>query len=301
MKIPNLSKDIGIFGKVSLVDSLAFTKHIGLMLKSGIALPESILILEKQTSHPAFKKLLVNFTRRSPMGNLFTKLSRYSPCFDPFYVSLIKVAEESGSLEKNLDYLAVHLKKQHEFSGKVKGALLYPSIILGVALVSGIGLSIFVLPQLIDLFESLEIELPLSTKILLFFAQIMRDFRVVLLGALIAYIAFFRWAISTRIIKPHWHAFLLSLPVLGVFFQNVELASMFRNIGTMLGVGVHISTALNAQYETSTNLVYKNISKPSKTALRKESLSKKFSLKLTKAHASYRSPDDRCRRKNRKT
>ena len=285
MKIPNLSKDIGIFGKVSLVDSLAFTKHIGLMLKSGIALPESILILEKQTSHPAFKKLLVKLHQEISNGQpLHKALSLFPHVFDPFYVSLIKVAEESGSLEKNLDYLAVHLKKQHEFSGKVKGALLYPSIILGVALVSGIGLSIFVLPQLIDLFESLEIELPLSTKILLFFAQIMRDFGVVLLGALIAYIAFFRWAISTRIIKPRWHAFLLSLPVLGVFFQNVELASMFRNIGTMLGVGVHISTALNAQYETSTNLVYKKYIEAIKNGVEKGKSIEEVLIKIDKKH-----------------
>lgn len=259
MKLPTFSSDISLFEKVSLLDTLAFTKHISLMLKSGIALPESILILKKQTSHSKFRKLLQRIHEEIANGQpLHKALSQYPHVFDAFYVSLIKVAEESGSLEKNLDYLAVHLKKQHDFSGKVRGALLYPSIVLGAALIAGIGLSIFVLPQLIDLFASLDIELPVTTKILLLFAGIMRDFGIFLLGGLILIFVLIRWAITTKSIKPHWHTFLLSLPVLGIFMQNIELASMFRNIGTMLGVGVHISTALDAQLETTSNCVYKN-------------------------------------------
>lgn len=259
MKVPTFTSEISLFGKVSLVDILAFTKHVSLMLKSGIPLPESIQIMEKQTSRIVFKKLLFKLHQEIANGQpLHKALAQFPHVFDAFYVNLIKVAEESGSLEKNLDYLATHLKKQHEFAGKVKGALLYPSIVLGVAIITGIGLSVFVLPKLIDLFASLDTELPMSTKILLFFAQMMKDFGIFLFGGTIISFAFLRWAITTRFVKPHWHFLLLSLPVLGVFMQNIELASMFRNIGTMLGVGVHISTALNAQLETTTNMVYKN-------------------------------------------
>ena len=270
MKLPRLSSEISLFGKVSLVDTLALTKHVSLMLKSGIPLPESILILEKQTSHPAFRKLLLKIHQEIANGQpLHKALSQFPHVFNAFYVSLIKVAEESGSLEKNLDYLSLHLKKQHEFTGKVRGALLYPSIVLGVALIVGIGLSVFVLPKLIDLFASLDVELPLSTKILLLFAKVMRDYGIFLLGGLVLFFVLIRWAITTRFIKPHWHSILLSLPVLGVFMQNIQLASMFRNIGTMLGVGVHISTALDAQFETTTNYVYKNYLSEIKSGVKK--------------------------------
>ena len=270
MKLPTLSSEISLFDKVSLVDTLAFTKHVALMLKSGIALPESILILEKQTSHSAFRKLLLKIHQEIANGQpLYKALSQFPHVFDAFYVSLIKVAEESGSLEKNLDYLSLHLKKQHEFTGKVRSALLYPSIVLGVALIVGIGLSIFVLPKLIDLFASLDVELPLSTKILLLFARIMRDYGIDLLIGLILLFSLIRYAITTRTLKPHWHRFLLSLPVLGVFMQNIQLASMFRNIGTILGVGVHISTALDAQFETTTNCVYKNYLAEIKSGVKK--------------------------------
>src|SRR3989344_4825325 len=270
MKLPTLSSEISIFEKVSSLDTLAFTKHVSLMLKSGIPLSESILILEKQTSHPAFKKLLLRIHQEIANGQpLYKALSQCSQVFDAFYVSLIKVAEESGSLEKNLDYLAIHLKKQHEFTDKVRGALLYPSIVLGVAFIVGIGLSIFVLPKLIDLFASLDVELPLSTRILLLFAKVMRDYGILLLGALVLFFVSIRFAITTRLIKPHWHSILLSLPVLGVFMQNIQLASIFRNIVTMLGVGVHISTALDAQFETTTNCVYKDYLEKIKSGVEK--------------------------------
>lgn len=270
MKLPNINSDIIFFGNVSSVDVLAFTKHISLMLKSGIALPEAVEILGKQTSHSGFKKLLLKIHKEIANGQPFYKaLSEFPRAFDSFYINLIKIAEESGSLEKNLDYLAVHLKKQREFTSKVRGALLYPSIVLGVAFVASIGLSVFVLPKLIDLFNSLDVELPLSTKILLFFAQVMRDYGIFIIAGIVLLALVLRFLISTRVVKPHWHAFLLSLPIFGGFIQNIQLASMFRNLGTMLGVGLPISTALDAQYDTSTNCVYKDILAKMKTGIGK--------------------------------
>jgi type II secretory pathway component PulF len=260
MKLPNLSSEISIFGKVSSVDILAFTKHLSLMLKSGIDLPESIQILEKQTTRSSFRNLLQKIYQEIANGQpLYKALSQSPHVFDLYYVNLIKVAEESGNLEKNLDYLAVHLKKQHEFSNKVRGALLYPSIILGVAMVAGIGLSIFVLPKLIDLFASLDVQLPLSTQILLWFAKVMRDYGIPILITMIFLLVLLKYMITTKLVKPHWHSFLLSLPVFGVLMQNIQLAAMFRNLGTMLGVGIPISTTLDAQIGATTNCAYKSI------------------------------------------
>jgi type II secretory pathway component PulF len=148
----------------------------------------------------------------------------------------LKVGGESGNLEKNLSYLAQHLKKQKEFNTKIRGALLYPSIVLGVASVAGVGLSIFVLPKLIDLFNSLDVELPLSTKILLFAAQTMRDYGVIIVFGFIVLLSAARLAIRTKRVKPLWHKITLSLPIFGTFLQDIQLASCFRNIGTMLAI-----------------------------------------------------------------
>lgn len=230
------------------------------MLKSGIALPEALQILEKQTAQQFFKKVLNKIHQEIANGQPFYKaLAQFPSIFDAFYINLIRVGEESGNLEKNLNYLAIHLKKQQDFSDKVRGALLYPSIVLGVASITGVGLSIFVLPKLIDLFATLDVELPLSTKLLLFFAVVMRDYGILLLFGFIVLFILFRYAITTRFIKPYWHSILLSLPIFGALIQNIQLASMFRNLGTMLEAGIPISTSLDAQFKTTTNYVYKGI------------------------------------------
>lgn len=270
LRLPNLDTDISVFMKVKTVDVMSFTKHISLMLKSGIALAEAVDIFEKQTTIHSFKLVLQSIHDDISKGKTFHEaLGKYPTIFDSFYTNLIRIAEDSGSLEKNLDYLASHLKKEHDFLLKVRSALLYPTIVLSVALIVGIGLSVFVLPQLVDLFASLDVELPLSTKILLFFAEVMRDYGILLLIGLIFFVLFFRFLITTKLFRPYWHTFILSLPVFGTYLQQIELATLFRNLGTMLGAGLPISAALEAQYKSSKNEVYKSILERIKAGVRK--------------------------------
>lgn len=262
MKSSLLNTDISFFERVNSVDVLLFTKHLSLMLKSGISLADAIEIQQKQTTRKVLKDMLASIHREIANGQtLYQALSQFPRVFDPFYVNLIKVAEGSGSLERNLDYLAAHLKKQREFANKVRGALLYPSIILSVAILAALGLSIFVLPKLIDLFNSLDVELPLSTQILLFFAGIMRDHGFLIIGSMIALLIILRAIILSRPVLPYWHKCLLSLPAFGPLMQKIQLAACFRNIGTMLEVGLPLSTAIDAQIGASTNYVYRNILK----------------------------------------
>jgi len=184
-------------------------------------------------------------------------LSRHPRVFDTFYRSIVGIGEESGNLEENLDHLAKIMAKSHEFSRKLQGAMLYPSIVLSVALVVGGGISVFVLPQLVDLFESIDVELPTATKVLLFLAQTMKNYGVALiLGAMLVF-AFFLILIKSRPVKPLWHRLVLSLPLAGFFFQSSEIASFTRSLGMMLGRGLPISRALKIAEESEDNLVYK--------------------------------------------
>lgn len=258
IKLPNLTGDIEFFDRISLVERLTFTKHISLMLKSGITLSESIQILEKQTTHEAFKRILRKINKELANGQKFyTTLEKFPHIFDLFYTNMVRIGEESGKLEENLDYLAIHLQKQHEFENKITGALLYPLIVLGVAFATWIGLSLFVLPKLVDLFNSLDVELPLSTRILLFAATIMRDYGFLIVGGLVVAIIVFRSLVGT-ILKPWWHRFILSLPIFGSFLQSIELATLFRNLGIMLSSGMPIELALTAQRHSTNNVVYQN-------------------------------------------
>ena len=159
------------FSHPTFLDKLMFTRHLGVMLRSGIPLAEAISTLEEQTKGKSFQEVLHQILQQINNGQTLAKaLSLYPHVFDSLYINLIEIGEKSGKLEENLDYLALHLSKNYEFRKKIQGAMLYPAIVLLSTLIIGLGLSFFVLPKLVDLFASLDVTLPLSTSILLFAA-----------------------------------------------------------------------------------------------------------------------------------
>lgn len=252
-------KNTIMFNRVTVLDKLLFTKYLAEMLKSGIPLDEAIDTARDQSKNQYFKKVLSRIKKSINNGQtLATALSAYPDAFDPFYVSLVKVGEESGNLEENMGYLSTQIKKSYEFNKKVKGALLYPALILSTALIAGGGLAVFVLPQLVDLFKSLNTDLPLSTKILLFIARLMKDYGILIFTGVIALVILVPILLSTPFLKPKWHNLLLRLPGIGNMIQNIQLTQISRNIGLMLKSGITVLPALKTQHQATNNLVYKD-------------------------------------------
>lgn len=250
--------DIVLFSRVSFLDKLLFAKHLAIMLKSGVTLAESLETLLAQTKSPAFKAVLNAVLRDIKNGQqLGAALKKHPNVFDYFYISLVDIGEESGTLEENLSFLANQLAKDYAMRKKIVGALLYPAIILATVTVLGLGLSIFVFPKLIDLFSSFNIELPLSTKILLFTAGVLKNYWFLLLVGLTAIGFFLSLIVHHPKVKPSWHRLLLNLPIFGSLIQNEQLAALFRDIGVMLKSGLTIKQALAVQEKVTSNLVFK--------------------------------------------
>jgi len=252
-------KDTIMLKRATDLDRLLFTKYLAEMLKSGIPLVEAISTAKEQSKNTYFRKILVQIEESVKNGqSLHKSLSKFPDVFGSLYVSLIKVGEESGNLESNLGYLATQIKKSYEFRKKVQGAMLYPGIILATTIIAGGGLAIFVLPQLVDLFKSLGTNLPLSTKILLGIAQIMKDYGILIFISAISIFILGGVLLQSSFIKPKWHKFLLALPGIGVLLQNIQLTNLNRNLGLMLKSGITLVPALKTEYEATDNLVYKS-------------------------------------------
>lgn len=280
-----LSGQISIFNRVSFVEKLLFTKHLSIMLKSGIPLLESIVTINSQVQNQAFKNVLNKVIQDVEDGlSLHKSLSKFPKIFDPLYINLIRIGDESGNLEENLEYLSDQLKKQYEFRKKLTGALLYPAIVLSAVFIIGFGISVFVLPKLLDLFQSLDVPLPITTQALLLFATIMKNYGVLVLIGVIGLIIGFKIFIDRPSIKPHWHRFLLGIPIFGPFLKDVELALFCRNVGVMLKSGLPITVALQAEYEAATNLVFKEYIGRILKAVEK---GKKIAEELSNPHFKY--------------
>lgn len=278
----NLNK---ILYRITPLDKLLFSKHLAVMLKSGIPIAEAIFALKEQTTNLAFKEVLEKIYIDINNGQTLEKaLSKHTSVFDSLYLSMVSTGEKSGSLEENLEFLSTQLRKSYEFNKKINAATLYPKLVLLATFIMGGSISLFVLPQLTTLFTSLDIELPLHTKILLIFSNIMKNFGLFIIGGFLLGGIFIKFLLQTPPIKPSWHLFLLKVPNLGKLIANIELTNICRNLGIMLKSGLTLSSALETQYQSENNLVFKEYLNSLKKSLEK---GKKLSSQMSSSKFEY--------------
>lgn len=247
-----------MFDRISFSEKMFFTKHLALMLKSGIPIADVLETLIAQAKSGTFKKILQQGHGDVLKGQSLEKtFAKHPRVFDPFYISLVRVGEESGTLEESLGYLTEQLEKERDLRGKVQTAMLYPSLILMLTGVVGLVLAFFVLPQIVELFENLDVPLPLTTKLLIFVSKILRDHGLIIAPGLFFSTAAIGLILRSRWAKPYRDAVLLKLPIFGYFLRCVTMATLGRNLGIMLRGGLPITAALATAAATEGNAVYK--------------------------------------------
>jgi type IV pilus assembly protein PilC len=253
IKLPQFLK------RVSVVDKMLFTRHLRVMLKAGLSFSRAFKVLSEQTNNNYFKEIIQSVQEDINKGNsLADSLAKYPKVFDNLFVSMIRVGETGGNLEEVLDLLAVQLKKEHELSSKVKGAMMYPAVIIFAMVVIGSLMMIFVVPSLLKVFEEMGTELPVTTRMIIAISNTLQNYGVfVFLGFVIFCVLFFR-AIKTPKGKKGFDYFLLRLPVIGDVISKVNMARLSRMLSSMIASGVSIVEALEIISNTLGNVYYRD-------------------------------------------
>lgn len=238
-------------------DLAIFSKHLSVMLKAGINVVDALETLQGQTKSSGFKKVLKNCAEDMRGGvSLSASFAKYPKFFDQFYQNVVKVGEESGTLSESLSYLEQKLEKEVSLKKKVDEALFYPKVILSLAVVVAFAISIFVLPQLGNMFRSFDVSLPFATRALLAFADFMKLYGIYLFVGLIGLVVAIRLLIFLKPVKMFWTRIMMGLPVVGTFITNKETSSFCRNLGIMLSSGVPITKALSITGATTENALF---------------------------------------------
>ncbi|MEK7625713.1 MAG: type II secretion system F family protein, partial [Patescibacteria group bacterium] len=184
-----LNLEINI-GAINLETKAIFAKHLAIMQKAGMSLTESLEIISDSSSGK-LKKILAGVLKSVQSGNtLSSSFARYPRVFNTVFVSSIFAGESSGTLDKSLENLALQLEKERELYLKIKGAMLYPIVVLSAAFILGSVLSFIVLPKIIPLFEGLRVNLPFTTRVLISFSHFMEKNGTVVFISLAAFIIF---------------------------------------------------------------------------------------------------------------
>jgi type IV pilus assembly protein PilC len=242
-----------------LKEEIFFTQNLYLMIKGGLSISESLETLREETKSKAFKKTLKDVLKRVLEGEtLHQSIARHPKIFNQFFQSIIRIGEESGTLEDNLKYLSTQLKAEYEIKKKVEGALIYPAIVVLLALVIAFFTSLFILPRVMNLFLALRIQLPLATRILISATTFFKKNWLWIIVGIILIIILFKLLKKLKLFKYYFDKITLSLPFFGRISKNFNLARFAQNSYTLLKSGIPILESLEICIQNTSNEVFKD-------------------------------------------
>ncbi|GIW77002.1 MAG: type II secretion system protein F [Phycisphaerae bacterium] len=237
-----------------------FTAQLAVMIKAGISLRAALEGICEQTEHPRMRKMLEQIRRDVESGKQFSDaLARYPKTFGTLYINMIRASEMSGGLARMLERIAAYLAQQIETVSMVRGAMIYPGIIGGLAVFTTIFLLTWVLPRFMTIFEGKEHALPAPTKMLLALSNFMVNYWwVLLIGTAVGI-----WGLF-MILKTAWGRLTfdklkLSVPLFKKLFRALYISRSLHTMGQLINAGVPMLDTINITAEISGNTLYRRL------------------------------------------
>lgn len=237
-------------------DVLSMTSELAVLLRAGLPLDRSLKVLIEMAVVPSMGALLSDVLKAVKDGKpLSLALEPYADLFGRFYLSMVRSGEASGEMPAVLDRLVAHLEEARANRDSVLSALLYPAILLLVAVLSVVVMLAFVVPQFESLFNDLGDSLPALTRAVIASADFIQAWFWVLVFVTGAGVFWLRAWLRSDAGQQRWHRRLLSIPLLGNIVFEFEMARFSRTLGTLLGNGVPLLGAITIAIETVGNVV----------------------------------------------
>jgi len=246
----------GFFQRITVADLAIFTRQLSTMITAGLGLTDALVLLKTQAK-AGLASVIDDVEHAIESGvSLAEALKKHEKVFGKVYIALVEAGETAGVLDEVLVRLADNLEKQKEFRSKIKGAMIYPVIIILGMLGVGVIVMVFVLPKVLTLFSEMGTSIPLPTRILIAVSGLMTRFwwlgGLLILGLVFAWRAANRNASSKRAIDK----FKFKLPILGNLQKQVALTDIIRTLALLVKTGIPLVTALNIISGGVDNLVY---------------------------------------------
>lgn len=241
---------------IKLEDLVIFSRQMATMVDAGIALVQALDILQEQSENRAFAEIIGKVRTEIESGSsLSMAMAKHPRVFSTLFVSMVKAGEQSGALDDILERLATYLEKTASLQRKVQSAMIYPSLVISIAIIITLFLIIKVIPTFKSIFDLLGGTLPLPTRILITISDVVRRwFPLVVLGLAGLVVAFFRLRATDK--GRLWYdQTLFKLPVIGILFQKVAIARFSRTLSTLIKSGVPILNSLEIVAKTAGNRI----------------------------------------------
>ncbi len=258
-KRPFYAREIYLFRKVSLKDLVFATRELAIMFRSGVPFVEAISSVAQETQNLKLKEIFFELAKEVKSGSsLSDALARYPEVFSSFYISMVKIGEISGQLPQVLESIAEYLERNYHFTSRIRGALLYPTIVIFLVLVVVFLIFFIVGPKLVGLIATMEKNPPFSLQILLAIKEFFKNWGALLFlffsGIIVSLTVYF----ETPTGKEEFKRISLKLPFLGSFLKTAYLARFGKTLATLISAGVPIAEALEVGSDVIGENIYKD-------------------------------------------
>ncbi|MDH4176769.1 MAG: type II secretion system F family protein [Thermoleophilia bacterium] len=257
---PAQSTGSGIFSRGKKVKSKSlqiFSRQFATMIDAGLSVVTALVILEQQTDDKVLAVVIDDIRDRVESGALLSEaMASHPDVFNRLYVSMVEAGEAAGVLDIVLDRVATQIEKEQKIKRRVKGAMIYPTVVLAFASLVLVGMLMFLVPVFVKIFSTLGGELPVLTQWVVKASDLLRDRWYIVFPVIGGAIyAFFRWK-KTEAGRQAWDRFKLRIPMqIGTVVRKVSMARWSRTLSTLIGSGVDIIKALEITAQTSGNWV----------------------------------------------
>lgn len=242
--------------KFSSFEKINFTDHLASLIKAGTPIKDALeaYIDEKSEGSDLIREIIKDIERGKKLSDAFSK---HPDVFSPLYISLIKAGEVAGNLDETLEYLANELRREHEFVQRVKSALFYPSLVLGVSFFVITFIVVFLVPKITEISKNLGQDIPTTTKIIItlsdFFSNNLIYFGMALFFLILALI----YSLRNKKVREKIGVKMLKVPGIGKILKKYILARLMRIVGSCVKYGIPLTVAFDTAGEVVGNLTYR--------------------------------------------
>jgi type IV pilus assembly protein PilC len=259
-KLINVEKINYYLSRVKQDELVMLTRNLSSMLNAGLPLTRALSVIERQSKNPRLRGVMQKIRADINKGDPFNvALKQFPQTFSKLYVTMVRAGEESGGMVSALQLISIQLERSSTLKKKIKGAMIYPAIVIGVMCIIGVLMMIYVVPTLTDTFTKLNIELPLSTKIIIGTSNFLSNHGLIALLGFIAVVtgavSFSKTAIGQRILN----FIFIHLPVIGLLVKETNSAYTARTLSSLLSSGVDVISAIKITEDVVQNVFYKEV------------------------------------------
>jgi len=241
-------------------EKVLFARNLGAMLEAGLSVSRALFVMERQTKNPKLKSIISSVQNDVKEGNsISVALSKHTSTFSSIFVAMVKAGEESGSLSESLKTISLQMEKTYLLKRKIRGALMYPGIIISAMLIIAVLMLIFVVPTLTKTFEELEVDLPASTQSIIFISNFLKDHTLLFLAIVVGvFVGLYAWMRDPKG-KRSFEFIILHIPIISGLVRETNSAKTARTLSSLLSSGVEVVGALKITKDVVSNSYYRDV------------------------------------------